>query len=139
MVAAGDSLKKFAKIIFLVYFGFYLVLLLYSDSLEKRFRPGLYDRVISIYFFAGIFVLPVLVYGLPSVASIKAEISSDRIRRGVKRKLQTVSVSMALVVVVGLTRYFVPPRDTLSLTINIVVFLTMLCLLIWVHFRKKSD
>src|SRR2546427_2271177 len=126
MVAAGDSMKKFSKLIFFVYFGFYLVLLLDSDSLEKRFRPGVYDRVFSIYFVAGIFVLPFLIYGLPSAASIRAEISSDRVRRSVKRKLQTVSISVALIVIVGLTRYFVPPHDVLSLTVNIVVFLTML-------------
>ena len=133
-------MKRFSKIIIsFVYFSFYLVLLLDSDSLEKRFRPGVFDRVFSVYFFAGIFVLPFLLYGLPSAASIRAEISSDRVRRGVKRKLQTVSISVALLVIVGLTRYFVSPRDVLSVTINIVVILTMLCLLIWAHFRRKSD
>jgi hypothetical protein len=133
--------KKFSNIILLVYCSFCLPFLLFieSDSAKKRFRPVAMDRAFSIYFFMGIFVLPVLIYGLPSVASIKAEILSDRVRRAARRKLQTVSISVALLVMMGLTRYFVPPRDSLSLAINIVVFFAMLCLLIWAHFRTKSD
>lgn len=87
----------------------------------------------------GIVVNPLLLYGLPTVASIKAEMLSNRVRRGVKRKLQTVSILVALLVIVGLTRHFVLPRDAQSLTINIVVFFAMFGLLIWAHFRRKSD
>jgi hypothetical protein len=140
-VATGDSLKKFSKIIFFAYLSPYFAFLLFSDfkSAEKRFPTGAFDRVFTIYFFFGIFVLPFLVFGMPSFASIKTEISSDRVRRGVNRKLQTVSISVALVAIVGLIRYFVPPRDAVSATINIVVFLTIFCLLMWAHFRRGSD
>jgi hypothetical protein len=136
----GDNVNKFSKIIF-VYLSPCFALLLFSDfaSVEKRFRPGVFDRVFSIYLFAGMVVIPILVFGLPSVASIKAGILSDRVRQAVKRKFQTVSISLALVLIVGLTQRVVPPRDAMSLIINIVVFLTMFSFLVWSHFGRKSD
>ena len=134
-------MKKFSKIIFVVYFIPYIAFLLCSDfdSAEKRFRPGMFDRAFSIYFFVGIFVLPFLIFGIPSVASIKAEILSDRVRRGVKRKLQITIASVIVTAIWALTMVVVPPHSTVLAVFDIFVFLLLLGTFLWLRFKIKSE
>ena len=141
-MVAGNCMNKFPKILnvyFSPFFAFLLYCIFSSPDELNKLLPRVFGRAYAIYMIVGIVVIPILLYGLPSVASIKAEMQSNRVRQGVKRKFQTVLISVALLVIVGLTGHFVPPRDARSLTINIVVFFAMFSLLIWAHFRRKSD
>ena len=134
-------LKKFSKIILVAYFIPYFAFLLFSnfESAEKRFPPGMFNRELPIYVFVGIFVLPVLIFGIPSVASIKAEILSDRVRRGVKRKLQIAIASIVVTIIWGLIMVVVPPQSTRRAVFDIFMFLLLFGSFLWLRSKIKSD
>jgi hypothetical protein len=140
IVAAMAPLKKFYKIILVAYFIPYFAFLLFSDfeSAEKKFPPGVFNRAFSIYFFVGIFVLPILIFGIPSVASIKAEIQSVRVRRGAKRKLQIVIASIAVTIIWGLVMVVVPPQNTRTAVFDIFIFLLLFGSFLWLRSKIKS-
>jgi uncharacterized membrane protein len=133
--------KTIRKIILIAYWSPYFIVLLFSDfdSAAKRFRPGVFDRAYSIYFIAGIFVLPFLLYGLPSIASIKNEIQADRTRNALKRKLQLIGATISVTVMFGLTVAVIPPRSAISATFDILVFLLLFGAMVWLRFRERSD
>jgi len=141
MVAADAFMKKFKNIILLAYVtpGAAFLLLADFNSAEKQFRPGVFDRVWTVYFFFGIFVLPFILYGVPSAASIKAELHSERVRRGVKRKLQMTAASIGVAAIMAVTYALIPPRNARSAFIDISVFLLLFGMLMWAHFRAKSE
>jgi hypothetical protein len=133
--------KRFKNFVMLAYILPGVAFIFFGDfeSAEKRFRPEVFDRAWFVYFFFGIFGLPLLLFGPPSMASIKASIQSDRFQRGVKRKLQTTAASIGVVAGMAVTYALIPPRNSLSAAIDISVFLLLFGTLMWVHFRAKSD
>ena len=135
-------MNKFPKIL-LVYFAPYFAFLLYcvfaSPDELNRLLPRVFGGAYAIYMLVGIVVIPILLYGIPSVASIRTEILSDRVRRGAKRKVQIAIASLLVTLISGLIMVVSPPHSTLSAVFDIFLFLLLIGSFLWLRSRIKSD
>lgn len=134
-------MNKLSKIA-LVYWGPFVAFVFYSvltgPQKTDRLWQWIFGRWFVVYFLGGLVVLPIIAYGLPRVASIKAEILSDRVREGAKRKLQRTLVSIILAIWI-LTMSVAPPRNTVWATFDVIVFVILLGAIFWLRFVKKGS
>jgi hypothetical protein len=136
------KMNKLVKIL-LAYYSPYFLFLAYSlfasPDQMNRLETGILSRVLSVYWIAGLVIVPLLAYGIPSRAgSITAELSSPRIREAFTRKLLLTAASLGVVLVMVLTVRLVPPKNAASLIFDVIILLTGFCLLIWMRFRRRS-
>jgi hypothetical protein len=134
-------MNKLVKTLLAYYSPYFLFLAysLYTSPAEaNRLQAGLLGRIFSVYWIAGLLIVPLLAFGLPSAALIRAEVFSPRIREALRSKLLVTAISLGLVLVMVLTVRLVPPQNLTSLIFDVVVFLTTLCLLIWMRFGRRS-
>lgn len=134
-------MTKFSKIA-LFYYIPYIAFLIYwpePGAVDTGWlSPRLFYRLFDIYFFGGLVIVPMLAFGLPTIASVKAAISSDQLRGSIKRKLRSSSIALIVGLILVLTRFLYPPRGVISTTINILLVLLLFSAIVWVRFTKKD-
>lgn len=134
-----NKLSKILLVYYVPFVAFLLYSILASPSRMAKLPSWLFPRALSIYFIAGLVVVPLLAGGRSSVTSIKDEILSDRGRRGMKRKFQLIIATLILGGVAVFAMRLVPPRDAMSAAFNIALVLVILGILMWMRFRRKAD
>jgi hypothetical protein len=82
-------------------------------------------------------VIPVLLYGFPSMASLKTELLSERVRLAVKRKLQRIVAASFLAIWMGIMLKY-PPHNATSITFELLVFLVLFGAILWLHFANRD-
>ena len=133
-----NKLMKSLVAYYFPYFAFLAYSLYANPAQVSRVEVGLLGRIFSIYWIAGLLIVPLFAFGLPSRASIRNELFSPRIRQVLRSKLLVSAASLVLVVVMVLTVRPVPPQSTTSVIFDIVILLTGFCLLIWMRFSRRS-
>src|SRR4029077_18946543 len=107
-------MNKFVKTLLAYYSPYFLFLVysLYASPAEaNRLQAGPLGKIFSAYWIAGLLIVPLFAFGLPSAALIRDAVVSPRIREALRSKLLDIAFSLGLVLVIVLTVRLVPPQS----------------------------
>jgi hypothetical protein len=117
-------------------FAFILFLLLPRSGMQDKVQRWAFGPWFAVYFLGGVVVVPILLWGLPSIASLKTALLSGRTRQVVNRKLQRLFAATLLAIWMWMISKH-PPQSAISITFDLLVFLLLIGAVAWLQFAKK--
>jgi hypothetical protein len=134
------KLNRFTKIL-LAYYAPYFVFLVYVTLASPERANIALTRAkwgLSVYFIAGLVVVPILAFGPPRISWLMGGIPRSA-RHVLIRHAQLAAAALILGTVYVLVSRLVPVRTTASALINLFVVVLIFLLLFWIRFRKNSN